>query len=220
MLRIAAMRRATRLEVLQRAEADGGIEALGDEIDEAVAVGGLDGEAWMAERQLGQDRRQMRRAEGEGNRQAQAAHHLAALLRHRLARLLEVGQDALGACLVLGAGLGGADAAGGAAQKPGTQLRLEPGQPAADNRLRDAEALGGAAEAAGLDDLDEGPDVIQLGHLFVPLGATIWRAAWPVLRDSATPNRRRATSSRDLPWSVHDLRKRSNVSTTASGCSC
>ena len=63
-----------QIRVLQVAEPDRAIVAFPDEIDDLVAVTGVDVEQWMAPRHVGDHRREMRRAQAQwrGNTQASA----------------------------------------------------------------------------------------------------------------------------------------------------
>jgi hypothetical protein len=155
--------------ILERTDADRGIEALADQVDLAIARLDVELELGMALRQFGQDRSKMVDAEGERHRQPQPPGHALRLLRNRLARLGELGQDALAARLELEPGLGSGDAARRAAEQSRAEIGLEPGYPATDDRLRQAEAMGSAPETAGVGDRDEAPDIVDLGHESVPV---------------------------------------------------
>ncbi len=59
------------------AHADGAVVAFGDQVDEAVAVAGLDVKLWMPARHLGEYRREVGGTEGQRRSDAQAAAKLA-----------------------------------------------------------------------------------------------------------------------------------------------
>jgi hypothetical protein len=80
--------------------------------------------------------------------------------------LLDVAEDLLAALQVALAGFGEGDAAGGAVQQAGAQVRFEFGHRARDVRGGEVHALGGGGEAAGLGDTDESTHVVQQVHHF------------------------------------------------------
>ena len=69
------------------------VEALCDEVDEAVCVAGADAQLRMSARHLGESRRKVRRSEGQRGRDAQLPAQLA-LRQDRFSRQVDFRRDA------------------------------------------------------------------------------------------------------------------------------
>ena len=79
-------------------------------------------------------------------------------------RFLEIGEQQHGALVERAADLGQRQRARRAIEQPCVEMRLELGHVARDRRHRDAEAVGRAREASGLDDSNEGLDRMKSIH--------------------------------------------------------
>ena len=155
-----------RDEILPADESDPhrGVESFVDEIDDAV--GQLDVEAHLgkARGEFGDRGREVVRAEGHAAGEPQRpARRDGAGARRRL-RLLEVGEELHATLVERTSGFGEGEAARRAVEQPGAKVRLELGHVARHRRHRHAEAIGGAREAAGLDDLGESGDGVEAVH--------------------------------------------------------
>jgi hypothetical protein len=78
----------------------------------------------------------------------------------RVPRRLHLGKQPLGVRPEVLARLGQRQPARASRQQGYAELGLEPGQPAADHRLRHAEPGSGASQTAAVDHLGEGADVV------------------------------------------------------------
>jgi hypothetical protein len=88
----------------------------------------------------------------------------AAPVAGRRLRLLDLGEDALAALVVLAALVGQRDAAGGAVQQAHVERTLEARQQPHDRGRRHVERVGRGGEAAGLHDPHERLHCAQLVH--------------------------------------------------------
>ena len=144
--------------------ADGDVEALVQQVDEAVA----DVQPELDLRIGGEQRRQPRRElelrhRHRGGHPDQADRLGEAAAHDRLGGL---GLDRRGAGAVVerAPDLGQREAARAAVDQPRAEPGLELGDPLADRRLRRARDPGGRGEAAALDGEDEGAQVVEIQH--------------------------------------------------------
>ena len=156
--------RTIRVEFAQIADAHREIVALGDQIDEPVREVEVELEAGMGAGEVDQDRPEMRMAEGERRRDAQRPGQRAAVAARLGLGLVQRLEDPDGAGVKGLAGGRQAHLAGGALQKLGAEPPFELLDAPADGRGRDLQGLGGAGQAAALDRLDEGAQILEPVH--------------------------------------------------------
>lgn len=146
------------------------IETLGNEVDEAVAVAGLDMELGMTPRQFRKHRGKVGRAKGQRRGHPQSATQGAG------------GQDGFLGDLYFGADPGGVVPecrpgfrqrcpAGSARKQLDTQFRLKPGKPAADDRLGHPQPHRRSGHPCGIGDFNEGLQLFDI-QISVPRSAT------------------------------------------------
>ena len=155
-----------RHEILaaDRADAHRDVEALVDEIDDAVGQLDVEAHVGMALGEFGDRGREIVRAEGDAAGEAQrAARHDSSGAGRRFG-LVEIGEELYAALVKGAAGLGERKAAGRAVEQARAEVRLELGHVPRHRRHRHAEPVGGAREAAGLDDPGEGIDGVEAVH--------------------------------------------------------
>jgi len=144
-----------------RAEADGEVEAFGDEVAEGVAGDEFDGERGEAVEELADAGADEEPGEEGVDVDAEAAFDGGRGTGGGGDGVAESGEersDLLVEALAFGGELEGA---GGAVEKADAKARFETADGAADGGLGDGEGFGGANEGAGLDDGGEGGDTAE-----------------------------------------------------------
>ena len=162
--RSAADPPADEVHAADRPDPHGSVEALVDEIDEAVGQLDVESHLRIPRHEFGDRDREMPRAERDAAGQAQrAARDHGPGAGGRL-RFLEIREQQHGALVERAADLGQRQRARRAIEQPCVEMRLELGHVARDRRHGDAEAVGRPREASRFDDFNEGLDRMKSIH--------------------------------------------------------
>ena len=145
-----------KIGVLEIADPYRAVIAFRDQVDDMVAIAGVDLQLRMASRHLREQRGEVRRAERERGGDAQAAAQLAGGC-DRFPCQVDLGAGPGRMVAKRGAGFRQRRAARGAGKQLDAQVRFQPGEPAADDRLGDAEPERGGRDSAGIGHFHEGP---------------------------------------------------------------
>ena len=124
---------------------------------------------------------------------------------------IEVTHDCAGPLQIGPAGLGQHDVAGGATREADPEVLLQLPHPAADQRRVHAQPVRGLAEAEGLAQCDEGPEVAQggfgrLGHSCTPDGLGVSPAGSSTVIASEAKQARTFRPFRPRFWVASSLR--------------
>lgn len=124
--------------VLEIANPDSAIETLCDEINEAIAVGGMDVEPRMPPRHIGEHRSEVGRPESKRHSHSQAALKVAGG-QDRFPGHVDLGADSIRVVSKRNAGFRESGAASGSYDQLDAKFRFQPEEPPADDGLGDAE---------------------------------------------------------------------------------
>lgn len=140
--------------VLKVSASDRAIETLCNQVNEAIAVGGMNVKLRMLACHFSQHRGEVGRTESQWNGNPQTATK-AAFGKDRFPGYFDLG--AYPGCIVpkRGAGLCQRSAAGGSCKQLDAKFRFESGEPAADNRLGQAQPKRGRRNASRISNFHE-----------------------------------------------------------------
>ena len=150
--------------VLQRGDAQRDLEALGDQIDDAVGQKHVEIELGIARAERLQHLHQLDLAQRLGRGDLEPAAGLAGLGLDRILQRIEIGDQRAGAVVVGAADLGHLHAARGAVDQAHAEAVLELADVLGYQRLRAAEPFAGVGEALRVHHRDEGAHEIECIH--------------------------------------------------------
>ena len=149
---------------------DGSIETFADEVDEAIAIGGVDLQFRMSLGQFGKDRSELGRAEGQRCCEPEQAPDIA-FRRQCVLRVLQFDNDPHCVLAKGRARFGQRGAARATSQQLRTQSFFEPHEAPTDDGLGQTEPPRRLRDASGFGNFDEASQVVQVKHS-VPFSAT------------------------------------------------
>ena len=148
----------------QVGDAQGEIEAAGDEIDQFVGEGKLDRDIGVAGEECGQAGRQMADAEGHGGGEADQAARAAGLVGGLGFQGFAGGKQMFGAIEGGASGFAEGEAARGAVKQGAAEALFQAGDKLGDGGFGQGQFVGGAREGAGFGDFDEGGPGFEIGE--------------------------------------------------------
>ena len=173
-------------------DADPTVETLGDEIDEAIAVGAMDVELRVAPRHLREHRREVCRAERKRHGNSQAAAKITGW-EDRFLRRVDLGANP--GCMVSKRGprFCESGAAGRSRKKLDAEFRFKPEEPSTDDRLGDTEPARRGRNAPGIGHCHERLEVLDV-QFGVPRFATRLPQGGTTASPTGSANADQATS--------------------------
>ena len=150
--------------VRHRPGAHGEVDALADDVDDALVEAKVQVDARIARQEIGQRGQQDVAAERAGHVHPQPAGRLFLAAAQRFLRRGELREHAPAMAEVVGAGGRHRHLARRAVEQPEAEPPLEPLHMRAHHRTRQAEFVGRAREGAELGDPAEGPHGLEVFH--------------------------------------------------------